>query len=40
MEVGSGEYKYQRVEGWAKLPPYFKLTGLGPSGGVVDVACD
>lgn len=23
MIVGSGEYRYERVEGWAKYPPYF-----------------
>jgi DNA-binding beta-propeller fold protein YncE len=40
--LGSGAYRYERVEGWAKIPPYFSLAGLGPltMGGVVDVACD
>ncbi len=40
--LGRGAYRYERVEGWAKIPPYFQLTGLGPlaTGGVVDVACD
>jgi DNA-binding beta-propeller fold protein YncE len=40
MILGQGQYQYERVDGWAKIPPYFQLTGLGPSGGVVDVACD
>ena len=40
MIVDSGEYRYERVEAWGRIPPYFKITGLGPSGGVVDVACD
>jgi len=34
MILGSGEYKYERVEGWAKIPPYFTL--IDP----VDVATD
>ncbi|MBN1400236.1 MAG: hypothetical protein JXA74_05330 [Anaerolineae bacterium] len=38
--LGNGEYRYERVQGWAQIPPYFEITGLGPTGGVVDVACD
>jgi len=34
MVLGSGDYKYERVEGWAKIPEYFML------GDVVDVATD
>ena len=34
MVLGSGDYKYERVEGWCKLPEYFEF------GDVVDVACD
>jgi DNA-binding beta-propeller fold protein YncE len=34
MVLGRGKYKYERVEGWAKLPEYFVF------GDVVDVACD
>jgi len=34
MILGSGEYQYERVEGWAKLPEYFTL--IDP----VDVATD
>ena len=40
MMLGDGDYRYERVDGWAQIPPNFSLTGLGPSGGVVDVACD
>ena len=40
MALGRDDYRYERVEGWARIPQYFELTGLGPSGGVVDVACD
>lgn len=25
MELGTGDYKYEHVEDWAKLPPYFDL---------------
>jgi len=34
MVLGSGDYKYERVEGWAKIPEYFMLDD------VVDVATD
>lgn len=42
MALGQGAYRYERALGWGKIPPYFKLTGLGPvaTGGIVDVACD
>ena len=40
MVLGSGDYKYERVEGWAKVPESFEFGGLEVSGGVVDVACD
>ena len=40
MALGSGEYKYERVEGWGKIPEYFEFGSLERSGGVVDVACD
>ena len=40
MALGSGEHKYELVEGWAKIPEYFELGGPEVSGGVVDVACD
>ena len=34
MVVGSGEFRYERVEGWAKLPEYFDLNDP------VDIAID
>ena len=34
MTLGSGDYRYERVEGWAKIPPYFML------GDIVGVATD
>ena len=34
MALGSGDYQYERVEGWCKLPKHFEF------GDVVDVACD
>ena len=42
MVLGSGDHRYERVEGWGRIPEYFRITGLGPiaTGGVVDVACD
>ena len=32
MIVGSGKYKYQRVDGWAKMPEHFSLGD--PSSGI------
>ena len=32
MALGSGDHQYERVEGWAKIPPYFELEGLGRAG--------
>ena len=44
MTLGSSKYKYERVEGWAKVPEYFEFNSLGEAyglvGGVVDVAVD
>lgn len=42
MALGSGEFRCERVENWAKIPEGFEITGLGPVqfGGFVDVACD
>ena len=40
MVLGDGDHKYERVVGWGKIPEYFEITGLGPNGGIVDVACD
>ena len=44
MALGSGEYQYERVEGWAKIPEYFvmgePISGPGRYGGIVDVATD
>ena len=40
MVLGSGDYKYERVEGWAKMPESFELGGPEVSGGVVDVSCN
>jgi len=34
MILGQGDYKYERVEGWAKIPEYFVL------GDPTDIACD
>ena len=36
MRLGSGEYVYERVEGWLKVPEYFTLEGA--VGTPVDVA--
>lgn len=42
MIVGTGKYRYERVEGWAKLPPYFPMIDpsspipQGPPGVAVD----
>ena len=40
MILGSGDYRYERVEGWAKIPEYFEFGSVERSGGFVDVACD
>jgi len=40
MALGSGNYRYERVEGWARIPENFEFGGLERSGGVVDIACD
>lgn len=42
MALGTGDYRYERVEGWGKIPEGFEITGLGPiaTGGIVDAACD
>jgi DNA-binding beta-propeller fold protein YncE len=39
MVLGRGNYKYEHVKGWGKMPAFFEFD-MAHAGGVVDIACD
>jgi len=40
MALGKGNYTYEHIKGWVKLPAFFEFDGIDKAGGVVDAACD
>ena len=40
MALGKGNYTYEHIKGWVKLPAFFEFDGKDKAGGVVDAACD
>jgi DNA-binding beta-propeller fold protein YncE len=40
MVLGKGDYKYEHVADWPKIPAFFEFDGPEKAGGVVDAACD